>query len=368
MTPPRLTPDEALDLLPLLAANELDDETSAAVRVALEGKSMGDELAAWVELDGLLERSLAPARAPAVAVRCPFCRDAIAASERVLCGGCLTPHHRSCFAENEGCSLLGCQTTRTVGLGERTSILCTSCQGSAPAGATWCPWCRGRIASLPPRHARRRLPGLRPLVSLAASLLLLLPGSFAVGFLAQREVESTWWESRGSLDALEDEAEARRILGALASAQKLYRAKGFRGGEYAPDIEALSSLLEKDEAWLSARRGRFTVASEASLSRPDERFFASVSRGTRGVFTNEQGRLLHLTRGLMVDRLRCTLVAARPGRDAREVDRETLELALADVKDRWATEQPASERARRFEAEAQRLRERVTRLEKKVPR
>jgi hypothetical protein len=369
-----MTPEEALDLLPLLAASELDETTGAEVRATLAGRSgVGEELAKWTELDGLLERALAserPAAAagaepPHTAVRCPYCRDSIAAGERVLCGGCLTPHHRVCFAENEGCSLLGCEETRTVGPNQPASVLCGSCKGDAPAGAAWCPWCRSPIApARPPRHARRLSPRLQPLLAFAASVLLLLPGSLGVGYFTQRELERTWWEAKGSLDALEDDAEARQILGSIAAAQKLYRARATRGGEYASDLEALSPLLEQDEAWRSARRGRFTIATEASLSRPDERFFASVTRGTRGVFTNEHGRIQHLTRGLMVDRLRCALVASRPGRDPRDEERETLELALADVKERWASEQPASERARRFEAEARRLRERVERLER----
>ncbi len=43
--------------------------------------------------------------------RCPFCHDEFAASseERVTCAGCGTPHHADCFAENGGCSSLGCE-------------------------------------------------------------------------------------------------------------------------------------------------------------------------------------------------------------------------------------------------------------------
>ncbi len=43
--------------------------------------------------------------------RCPFCHEEFAASseERVACAGCGTPHHADCFAENGGCSSLGCE-------------------------------------------------------------------------------------------------------------------------------------------------------------------------------------------------------------------------------------------------------------------
>lgn len=47
--------------------------------------------------------------------RCAYCHDDFAAgtggdgSERVACASCGTPHHAECFAENDGCSSLGCE-------------------------------------------------------------------------------------------------------------------------------------------------------------------------------------------------------------------------------------------------------------------
>jgi hypothetical protein len=258
-----MTPEEALDLLPLLAAGELDEEQRASVRVALASRpGVAEELEKWTELDGLLERSLAPA-----------------------------------------------------------SARCGSCQKEAPKRAAYCPWCGEKLgggASL----GAARMARFRPFVGFAASVALLLPGSLGVGFIAQRELEKTWWEAKGSVDALEDEAEARTILGSVVAAQKTYRTTA-QNGEFAPDLDSLSLQLEKDETWQKARRGRFSISTEASLSRPDERFFACVARGTRGVFTNEHGRVQRLSRGLMIDRIRCALVAWHPGRDPREEERET---------------------------------------------
>ncbi len=47
--------------------------------------------------------------------RCPYCHEEFALAsgsepdERVACEGCGTAHHAECFAENGGCSSLGCE-------------------------------------------------------------------------------------------------------------------------------------------------------------------------------------------------------------------------------------------------------------------
>ena len=47
--------------------------------------------------------------------RCPYCHEPFSSADdsdgaqRVACTGCGTPHHAECFAENGGCSALGCE-------------------------------------------------------------------------------------------------------------------------------------------------------------------------------------------------------------------------------------------------------------------
>lgn len=45
------------------------------------------------------------------ALRCPYCRDGISLEQAglALCDGCRTVHHRACFAEAGGCTVLGCR-------------------------------------------------------------------------------------------------------------------------------------------------------------------------------------------------------------------------------------------------------------------
>lgn len=42
---------------------------------------------------------------------CPYCRCPIDSndSNRVICEGCDTPHHRDCYEENGGCTVFGCR-------------------------------------------------------------------------------------------------------------------------------------------------------------------------------------------------------------------------------------------------------------------
>jgi hypothetical protein len=44
-----------------------------------------------------------------VAKTCPYCRGVIAEEEAKLCASCGTPHHRECYAENQGCTVFGCE-------------------------------------------------------------------------------------------------------------------------------------------------------------------------------------------------------------------------------------------------------------------
>ena len=349
-----MTPEEALDLLPLLVSNDLDESVRDEVRAALDGHpGVADELARWEELEGRLERGLAPIEVRVPALRCPYCRDGIPEEERALCGACLTPYHRLCFAENEGCSLLGCQGTHAVAPGARETIACGSCQGEAPRGAPFCPWCRARIsAPAAPRHARRSLRA-SALLSYAASLLLLLPGGLGLGYLSERELERTWWQERGSLDALEEDAQARRVMRAVLEAQRLYRARRANGGDYSPDLAGVLPALATNPDWRGLHE-RFAVATEASLSRPDERFFATVSRPGRTYFANQEGRIVPLQVPLTVDRVSCRLVPGETALDPREDLVKTLHRAIDDLKDRDADRKRLEERLEKLEGEVSR--------------
>ncbi len=49
-----------------------------------------------------------------VVLSCSFCHDRMQREESVFCASCLAPHHHDCFAEHAGCSIPGCDETRTV--------------------------------------------------------------------------------------------------------------------------------------------------------------------------------------------------------------------------------------------------------------
>ncbi|RMG10812.1 MAG: hypothetical protein D6731_16800 [Planctomycetota bacterium] len=210
-----MTRDEALELLPLFACDELAPGEREAVRTAIAGDAEAEELLrSFRRLDGWLaeafpapaapawladpntasaprapaaaepdapgdprrsggfasefaadadpepstaEPSAAGAPAPLVRRRCPYCHDALGTACVVFCTGCATPHHADCFSENHGCALLGCGGTASVGTREAASRLCGSCQGHTPARAPFCAWCGAALGEgegAEPRHHR----------------------------------------------------------------------------------------------------------------------------------------------------------------------------------------------------------------------
>lgn len=83
--------DEVFDLLVQVAA---PFERREVIVRSLPGRSYG-----WTGTGG------------AGALRCPYCRDGISLEQDGLaaCDGCRTVHHRACFAEAGGCTVMGCK-------------------------------------------------------------------------------------------------------------------------------------------------------------------------------------------------------------------------------------------------------------------
>lgn len=327
-----MTRDEVLELLPLYAGGDLDDDAREAVRLALEADaSLADEARAWEDLDGLLARGLAPdeARAPAppspritVRRRCPFCHDALQAGAIALCAACATPHHAACFAQHHGCSLLGCGGTRAVEVGGAESVVCAGCERHTPAGAPFCAWCGAPTRDdLRPRHEAPPAaapPAWSPRRYLAAAALLLASTFGMGGFFGLQQLkllealESTGTRLQSAderLRARDAEALMPQVLEAVHLAQDLLRQGplGDGRGELAPDLRTLVEAarrsgrgdvlrLLQDWRW----RAHYEVVVRRSPTSPRERFFA-VARprpgsGLKTWFVSDEGRVLCFSR------------------------------------------------------------------------
>lgn len=325
-----MTRDEVLELLPLYAGGDLDDDAREAVRLALEADaSLADEARAWEDLDGLLARGLAPdeARAPAppspritVRRRCPFCHDALQAGAIALCAACATPHHAACFAQHHGCSLLGCGGTRAVEVGGAESVVCAGCERHTPAGAPFCAWCGAPTRDdLRPRHEAPPAaapPAWSPRRYLAAAALLLASTFGMGGFFGLQQLkliealESTATQLQTTGERLrerEAEADVVQLLEAVLVAQRLYAELDVAGDgshHLAPDLLTLAGAvtrlpsaalhpLRQDWRW----RGRYEVVVRRSPSAPGERFFALARpRQTDGAtwFVSDEGVITRL--------------------------------------------------------------------------
>ncbi|HZV01666.1 MAG TPA: RING finger protein [Planctomycetota bacterium] len=231
--------EELLELIPLLACGALEPHEKARARELLERHpEIHSHHSSYQELDGLLRRTLAPA--PALVRRqCPFCKDDLRAAAEVLCAKCLTPHHKECFSENRGCSLLGCHGTRSVSADEPSLDVCPTCGEHTPSEAPFCAWCRTPLGGeRAPRHARpiavaeppRDLPRF-----LAACAALLVAG-LSIGW---------FFETRQNV--LMDQV--------LAQGQQLEAQRFLKGAE-----AALLSLRDAEEIY---RRGRGPFAFDS---------------------------------------------------------------------------------------------------------
>jgi hypothetical protein len=333
-----LTRAEALDLLPLLAGDDLEQEQQAAVEAAVaDDAELRAELAAYQQLDGWLadalgedeaeapgwvaalgagaadpagdstgssvdssdgavaesapvaeasveaeahveEASDAPAAPLLIRRQCPFCHDALGALAVVFCTGCATPHHEACFAENEGCALLGCGATASVHTREAASKVCTGCQGHTPADAPFCAWCGTPMGGdAVPRHQRRRAaaPPLSLGRFLAAAALLLVTG-VGVGALFGRRERPVIESMRAQALALSRnraEAAAREALQLIVRAQRAFRDQDLDddgGANFAADLTDLREAGAAADlgSWLArAREFEVTVHGSADGAR-----------------------------------------------------------------------------------------------------
>jgi hypothetical protein len=280
--------DEAKELIPLYAANDLDEPTRAAVAAAIAGDvECQEELREFEALEASLRESLAPAPvaepawldaakvpAPALVKRhCPYCKDDLDSAARVFCALCMTPHHEECFAENLGCSLLGCGGTRSIAADDPSFVVCASCEKHTPASAPFCAWCRTAIPgeAPPPRHVVpvQRVPRWSLLRFAAAAALLLVttvPAGYAVGF-AQRDMAKAWCDERREVEALTLEAEAESFLRDLVRAQGAFRAERERT---VAERKARAKALAKEgaELWDEARLSLDSETRKREASQP----------------------------------------------------------------------------------------------------
>ncbi len=129
---------------------------------------------------------------------CPYCKDDIHAEPHVLCVRCLTAHHRSCFSENRGCTLLGCRETRSLCLDEACLDACPACGVETPSSAPFCSWCQAPLGGEP---ARRR--GTRERLRFAgACAALLVSGGRAQDAFRAKDPEGQYAPSWAALAAV----------------------------------------------------------------------------------------------------------------------------------------------------------------------
>ena len=256
-----MTRDDVLDLLPLHAAGELDADQAAAVEAALaDDPSLREELTIYRQLEGFLGEDLTadhddalpawlgaaaqaaeehdaaqaaeendvnqtPLEAPSlVKRRCPYCHDNMT-RDVVVCSACATPHHGSCFADHQGCSMLGCDSTRAADMDSPDARrICPSCEGLSPAEAPFCAWCASPLGDerAPRRRgAVQRLP-LRQYLSAASVLLtaaLTLGGYFG---LQQENMAEQLLVMAQRQRHEQSRREIRQLLGEIHLAQQAY--------------------------------------------------------------------------------------------------------------------------------------------------
>lgn len=94
---------------------------------------------------------------------CPFCKTEFQPDDEiVLCSECDMPHHKECWAENQGCTTFGCQGTikapedaapsaaaRPMAFGSGGRVYCTRCGAPSPDTALFCAQCGNRLTTAP---------------------------------------------------------------------------------------------------------------------------------------------------------------------------------------------------------------------------
>ena len=73
---------------------------------------------------------------------CPFCKTKISADDEVMiCPACNTPHHKSCWDENKGCTTFGCTEQHYEEQGTNPTDVCKKCGAPLGDGQDFCPKC-----------------------------------------------------------------------------------------------------------------------------------------------------------------------------------------------------------------------------------
>lgn len=179
--------------------------------------------------------------------RCPYCHDGLGDQARVLCAGCATPHHAACFREHGGCSLLGCETERSLDTeGPSSRIICAACAELTPSNGPYCAKCGARHAAEAwGNQASQRTRLLRFLGSSAALLLLSWSAGSALGTLRQRATRVHLHAAeRGHV--VQRRAALHEHLRAIQRAQVLFADQDLDGDgefDYARSSAELSSAL-----------------------------------------------------------------------------------------------------------------------------
>jgi hypothetical protein len=283
----------AIDLLPLLAGDDLDPAQRAEVEAAIAGDAeCMEELAEFEQLDGWLREAyssgakqpewvaeldsnspsettpgvresdapLATADAQEqvpllVRRQCPFCHDSLASEDVVFCTQCATPHHSPCFSEHHGCALLGCGGVESVATRSAASRLCAGCQGHTPANAPFCAWCGSTMKAdgepLHHRPKRRAAPALRGLRQFLTAAAVLIFTGVGVGMLFGRRelpVLATMQSQVYELWRTNMEEQARTLLRETVIAQHQFLAEDLDDdgvADYAESLDELTRCLKK---------------------------------------------------------------------------------------------------------------------------
>lgn len=73
---------------------------------------------------------------------CPFCKTPIYSDDEVtVCPSCMTPHHRECWNNNKGCSVMGCSKNNSAVKGTNTIDVCKKCGAALSSNQDFCPKC-----------------------------------------------------------------------------------------------------------------------------------------------------------------------------------------------------------------------------------
>jgi hypothetical protein len=378
--PETLSLEAARELLPLHAGGDLAPHQRERVQEALEAHpQLEAELEPFQALETMVGTAFAEEASeerPAlrVKVQCPFCHDALASAPRVLCADCATPHHDACFAQNAGCSLLGCEGTRSVAAEQRPLRVCAECEQQTPADAPFCAYC-GHAQALEdpaPRSSRldhaaleakdeadpaplhvRLLPKAADAWRFAAAAALLLVSGLSVGAMFGLQ-------QRAFLEALASQAAPPTLEAAERELPLLLQGVSRANERFArEDLEEdgrLDYAADFPELWRALRDAvpREALATEypalvqglgsawyeillaASPTRPDERWFAVASlRAPSGApqlggetvyFVNHTGQVIALSRQrLDIDPHTCELQVSSDLEELRQAVQAVIE-------------------------------------------